>query len=197
LRAKGALAPLLGAIDAHACTEHEQAVRETRDALSNARFQRLMLAAAWVNANQDIEAAKLTEPRSARAVSRKVLERARRKAVRRGRDLDRLTPEEMHALRRDLKKLRYTAAFAATLQSTGSSKRFLSRLADLQDVLGKVNDLEVAKTMLERTQVQSGNMQRAARLEFATTLPGEDQATSAVEPAWKKWRRAKSFWSKD
>lgn len=82
------------------------------------------------------------------------LDRRLRKVRRHGKHLGKMEEEALHHLRRDAKKLRYTAeAFGSLFESKSQTKRrkaFLGVMADLQDDLGALNDLRVAEAWLDR-----------------------------------------------
>jgi len=57
-------------------------------------------------------------------------------------------PEQLHALRILAKKLRYSSEFLAPSFDKRRSKQFLAALGKLQEVLGKINDIEVSDRLL-------------------------------------------------
>lgn len=65
-----------------------------------------------------------------------------------GKRIAELDVEKWHALRIKLKKLRYAVDFFSSLFSAKRTTRFLSRLSDLQDVLGEMNDAAVARALV-------------------------------------------------
>jgi CHAD domain-containing protein len=66
------------------------------------------------------------------------------KVRRHGRSLKRLDDTQLHALRISIKKLRYATDCFGSLFDRDAVRHMLERLADLQDVLGEINDLHVA-----------------------------------------------------
>jgi CHAD domain-containing protein len=76
------------------------------------------------------------------------LSRAHRKLLKRGSGFEILSKTERHDVRIALKRLRYTLDFFGSLFDGRSKKRFTRRVARLQDALGRMNDIEVADTML-------------------------------------------------
>lgn len=122
------------------------------------------------------------------------LDRFRRKVKKGGRDLAELDDSARHKLRRDAKKLRYTAEFFAPLFERKRQKRrhktFLSALEALQDHLGALNDLATAPELLARLGLDSDHA-AAALLE-----PGKDRA-ELIEAAAETHETvidAKRFW---
>jgi CHAD domain-containing protein len=60
-----------------------------------------------------------------------------------------LSPPERHQLRIDLKKLRYALDFFGPLYPEARVARYLERLAGLQDGLGYLNDVTVARHLID------------------------------------------------
>jgi len=63
--------------------------------------------------------------------------------------LDKKHPEQLHALRILAKKLKYSSEFLAPSFDKRRSKPYLAALGRVQEVLGKINDIEVADRLLE------------------------------------------------
>lgn len=68
-------------------------------------------------------------------------------AVSNGADLTAMSPRAQHELRKDLKTLRYLSEFFVDIWPKAPHETFLATLRDLQDDLGEVTDLELARTM--------------------------------------------------
>jgi len=83
-----------------------------------------------------------------------VLDRYRRKVKRHGEGLTGLNDDERHEVRIQAKKLRYSAEFFTPLFAgegrTRRRKVFLGALEDLQNELGKLNDLAVTPALLDQ-----------------------------------------------
>jgi triphosphatase len=86
-----------------------------------------------------------------------LLERRHRKARRLARHFEALTPEERHGLRIAIKKLRYAVDSLQELYRPKAVRRYLRRLAGLQDDLGIVNDIATMDKLLEELQKMRGN----------------------------------------
>src|SRR4029079_16638481 len=73
------------------------------------------------------------------------LTRRRKKVKKKGDGIAALTPDERHALRIHVKKLRYAAEFFLSLfpGKKKSKRAFLTSLKNLQTALGDVNDIAV------------------------------------------------------
>jgi triphosphatase len=64
-----------------------------------------------------------------------------------------LSAEERHALRIRIKELRYALDFFASLYPTSAVKAYLSALSRLQDCLGIMNDIAVARRLLDEARL--------------------------------------------
>jgi len=109
-----------------------------------------------------------------------------------GEDFDALPPEALHDLRKLAKRLRYVAEFFAPLFPAKPTRRFLDRLAELQEALGAVNDSHVAASLMARL----GGAERG----FASgVVQGFVAASSAslaagASRAWRKLQQQDCFW---
>jgi triphosphatase len=85
--------------------------------------------------------------RSVEAVASEGLDKLRRQIRKRGKDLARLDPERRHKLRIRAKRLRYGLEFFSGLYGSDKDrlKAMLDALKGLQEGLGVLNDLEVAR----------------------------------------------------
>jgi inorganic triphosphatase YgiF len=104
-------------------------------------------------------------------------QRLARKVLRRGRHIRRRSEEELHDLRKALKKLRYAVEFLEPLHRHKRVKAYLHRCKLLQEHLGGINDAAVAMALAE--QISQGDAELAP-------------AVSALK-AWADERRARSF----
>ncbi len=78
-----------------------------------------------------------------------LLSKRHRRVCRDGRLFDSLPAEDRHALRIDVKKLRYTLDFFESLYPANRVKPYLESLSRLQDGLGYLNDVTVARQLTE------------------------------------------------
>jgi inorganic triphosphatase YgiF len=76
--------------------------------------------------------------------------RLERKALRLGRGIRHRSAEELHDLRKALKRLRYGVEFLAPLHRRKRLKNYLQHCAALQERLGTINDAAVAVALAER-----------------------------------------------
>jgi inorganic triphosphatase YgiF len=183
----------------------DQAYDRVLEALASQRYAALVLGlSAWINArgwrDQPLtpSSARLFAP--ARVHADRSLRRRQRKARRLGRDLAQRTPAEKHALRIELKKLRYAAEFFRSLYPEARSDRTLKRLARLQDVLGHLNDQAAADRLLARILERLGSEgtpahHRAAGLVSGWTARGAEDALARLGRRWRRYRRTRPFWA--
>ena len=118
------------------------------------------------------------------------LSRARKHA----RQLKSLDEAGRHELRIALKKLRYTAEFFAPLYSEKAVRPFVKRLSRMQDVLGLLQDVAVARktlVLLVREPENSINGTRADLSFAAGMIYGWhlDRAHCAWRSAVRRWKR--------
>ncbi len=99
--------------------------------------------------------------------------------------------DELHKVRLLTKRVRYTAETLAPITSD-DALRFAKRAADLQDVLGRIQDARVARSWLRSVGVRS-NPRVAYVAGLIAGLEGaeEDTARGAWPRAWKRLDRKK------
>jgi inorganic triphosphatase YgiF len=177
------------------------AARRARRAVGSARYQRLVLSlSAWLaagawQARMD-EAALARLRASARDFAAAVLDRRSRRVAKRGRGLDALTADELHALRIAVKKLRYAADFFSALFDAEAGRALLARLARLQDILGAMNDAATVERLLRDA---FGAEPPPAVAEARGIMLGWSRGRALtlrreLRPAWKAYRAAGKFW---
>jgi CHAD domain-containing protein len=111
----------------------------------------------WRNEIESEALAALSQPMP--ALADKILAKRHRKVLRRGAHFRRLDTNAQHDLRIDLKKLRYAAEFFLPLYATHArAKRYVKRLARLQNSLGRARDTANIRTLLGH---QAGRSARA------------------------------------
>ena len=138
----------------------------------------------------------------AQTVAERILSHRYKQACKRARHLDRLSADERHTLRIELKKLRYAAEFFVPFFDADHAKKFLSRLARMQDVIGAVNDLAVAKNILEKfvataetvDGVSANEVSFVAGLIYGWHLERAAHTWREAVQRWKKFVRARTFW---
>ncbi len=149
------VAPLMAALERQRAAAYD----EIAALLSAAGYGRFLIDAFALAATDDwrrlkkggansAEAALLKSP--ARDFARAALEKAHKRLLKRGRNFKRKSAKERHALRIEIKKMRYTAETLSPLFNARKARRFHKGLAGLQDGLGALNDVVVAEDLLAR-----------------------------------------------
>lgn len=176
----------------------DAAARDLATALGSLRKRTLMLdLVEWLATGSWLSAADRAELREEPAAdfARGALDRYRRKVKKGGRDLEDLSDEMRHQVRKDAKKLRYASEFFAPLFAGKKSrkrrhKRFVELLGTLQDELGTLNDLASVQSTLQRiglaTEAQAADL-------LASGADRSDRLASAAE-AYDTFTDAKRFW---
>jgi CHAD domain-containing protein len=111
--------------------------------------------------------------------------------------LDTADAAHRHRLRIAAKKLRYAVEFFRSLFGHKSARRYAAALAQLQDVLGKLNDCATARRLLEAVPPgrNAGAAAGAHALVIAWIAMQEQHALVALDPACKAWRQQDPFWT--
>jgi inorganic triphosphatase YgiF len=78
--------------------------------------------------------------------------------------------KQLHELRIKMKKLRYALDFFGSQFSKSTVKRCLKRLSKLQAMLGEVNDVSVARTLMHQILIDAKADPRAAELAYEAGL---------------------------
>jgi len=107
-----------------------------------------------------------------------------RKALKTARRIDWQREEDRHALRIRIRRLRYACEFFAPFFPGTQYAAYLKRVKALQDLLGELNDIAVARRLLKEMKAEPPKplQRREARL------------ISALGPAWAAFERSRTFW---
>jgi CHAD domain-containing protein len=124
-----------------------------------------------------------------------MLEKRWRRLVEAGEAIDSHGAEELHAMRLDAKRLRYAAELFAPLWSAKAGRRFLRRLAELQEALGLANDTTVARALVASLATREPGRAWAIGLAEGWALARGRRAASAARAAWSEARKAEPFWN--
>lgn len=124
------------------------------------------------------------------------LEKRHRKLMKAGRDFLNLDPTQRHQLRIRGKKMRYAAEFLHTLFGDAKARRYLESLTNLVDVLGHLNDIAVARQVLEEKRSNGADSALHHGIGFTEGWHAgraallEEQAIKA----WADFKRQDKFW---
>lgn len=125
-----------------------------------------------------------------------VLQRRHKKTLKSGHSFAELDPSGLHALRIEVKKLRYAAEFFSALYSQGGLREYLSALADLQELLGGLNDAATVERLLEPLRECDGAEQwlEAPGLMRGWAAGGTRVRREQLAHAWRRFRDCEVFW---
>jgi CHAD domain-containing protein len=162
------------------------------ETLGSARFRDLMLhLVEWLTTGGWLDSPAADQP--LQSFADEALDKRWRKVKKGGREIATLAPEPLHDLRIEVKKLRYAVEFFASLhlgkQAIRRRKSAQSALAELQEVLGLMNDDDTARAILPALLADEPQ----ALLLAETQLKGAQPLTGAVE-AYRALMKAGPFW---
>lgn len=186
----------------HADTLREEAGRIARDALSSARYTRVLLGLNALFLRRPwMEPAAHTDTQPARATAllsfaKRTLARRHRKVIKRGRDHARLNHTELHALRIEGKKLRYAGEFVGGLFERKAVRTYLRALTRLQELLGGLNDAATVDRLchaLRAAGTQEPADEAVGILRGWAAALAQDHLSS-LPKAWKRFRATEPFW---
>jgi triphosphatase len=125
-----------------------------------------------------------------------LLDRMARKVADRGRGLEAASREDLHALRKSAKKLRYGIEFLSGLYSRKATKEQLHACKTLQEVLGEINDAAMTPVLAARLSDgdHAGLASAVGELAEWSAKRGKS-ASHQLAKAWHAFRQAERFWS--
>jgi inorganic triphosphatase YgiF len=189
-------APVLAPLLARARARRSIARRHARAAAASPRLQAFLLRALrWVNDGPWKGRAHKAEG-SLGAFAAAALERLHRKALEQAQDIDWSDAERRHRLRIRMKRLRYACDFFAASFADAAARPYIKRLAALQDILGDLNDIAVARGLLAQTAPRGappGLAAAAGHVRHALAVR-ERMLVMSLEPAWTAFEKRRPFW---
>jgi triphosphatase len=181
--------------DARRAAAHQTCVRQLQDPT----FRALVLGlAAWVEEGRE-DSDRVGDKVLKRGiidVAGDLLDRLDAKATKRGRAVHPdASAEELHPLRKSLKKLRYSVEFLQSIFPPKKAKRFLRHLKELQEALGDINDAAMATRLAE-------GLAGEKPLELAPSVAaislsrgrGARDAMKALAKTWQAYCDDPRFW---
>lgn len=167
-----------------------------RDFLRSPEFRRLGIELAWLasaRSRYPVPPEGLEQSVSLRDFAADVLHRRLRK-LRGTDDLAGLDAPALHALRIKAKRERYAAEIFAPLYPGKAPRRFIHRLALVQDGLGQLNDRATAEKLLAELGGAGGRHAYATGLVLGFAAAGTSELLPRVMRRWEKLQRAAAFW---
>lgn len=180
-------AAALGPLLARARARRANARHHARRAANSPQFQAFLLRSLrWVHEAPWKGKAHKTEG-SLVEFAAAALERLHLKAREEARKIDWSEPERRHRLRIRMKRLRYACDFFAASFAGAAAQPYIKRLEALQDILGDLNDIAVARALLAELDAPAGHTRQvlAAR---------ERMLVTSLEAAWAAFEKRRPFW---
>jgi inorganic triphosphatase YgiF len=169
--------------------------RAARGVVSSARFQLAQLGALrWLHGDPWRSDSARAEPLP--RFARRSLERLHARLLQRARKIDWRDVPRRHAVRIAVKRLRYACDFFAPCFPHQAVAPMVRALAALQDTLGELNDLAVARGLLaELAAPHAAPELRAAASQVRAGLAArERQLIASVAQEWAALARGRPYW---
>jgi inorganic triphosphatase YgiF len=189
----------LAGLHAQAASRRRSARDTTAAAITDPEWTVLMLDLARAIATQPWRATLSDEARAlealpaARFASRLLAKQAKR--VRRlGREIAALDDTALHALRIEIKKLRYATEFFQSLYPRKAVRVWIDATVDLQALLGTLNDAAVTQRLLAELDGGDPDAARACGLVRGFTAARAQAGRAQIAAAWARFRAARPFW---
>ncbi len=190
--------PRLEAMLAAAAKRRAAEYAALRKELASPAFRRLCVALVqlaalrpWQLEADEEQAKKLDAPAGAYAAA--LLARQHERMLEPGADIGAMPAGELHALRKQGKRLRYAAEFFAPIYGRRSTRRFVRRVSALQEALGQLNDGATAAGLMDALRGGPDRMFAAGAVQ-GFTAARSTCARAAIARSWAKFRGAEPFW---
>ena len=182
-------------------TRREAAYDALRNTLAGPGFRRLiwdavaLVATAPWRTEGDVEAeARRRDPLPDFAAG--VIDKRWRKLTEIGPEIGHLPDAEFHALRLEGKRVRYVAELFAPLWARKRGRRFLARLAEVQEAFGLANDAAVARALVAPLGLKGGGASLwAVGVAEGWALARARRARSRAAAAWDELLAGEPFWN--
>jgi CHAD domain-containing protein len=185
--------------------QRDRAYERAQAAIGSERYIGLaLLLSAWARGHRWHEHASDEAPPElfvpATVFARKVIDERYQEVILAGEAFESLSEEERHAVRIQIKKLRYAVEFFGSLYPKKAFANYLAALKKLQDGLGANNDLAVAHTLLGGA-IKSARGKEKARLSYAAGLVVGwhshvfDGRERDLTKLWQGFCQSEPFWN--
>jgi len=189
-------APTIAPLLARARGKRAIARRRARQAAASRKLQVFLLRALrWVNAapwqgSADDAQASLGDFASV------ALDSLHRKVLKQAHGIDWGNAKRRHRLRIRIKRLRYGCDFFAACFAGVAAQPYIKRLAALQDILGDLNDIAVARPLLAEIAPRgvAAELGAAGGYVRQALTARERMLVISLEPAWSAFEKRRPFW---
>jgi triphosphatase len=194
--ARDALGSALEARRAEVRTEVREALARPESVKFLFDLGRMIEGRGWLAPSDYSQTARLGAPVG--EIAPALLDKRYKKVVKLGRHLRKLDAEELHELRKELKKLRYTADVFDVIYPGKKVKGYVKSLKSLQDKFGSLNDAAMAAEFLGGDAAPGRNdpaAQRAVGWILGTLDLRVREDRPSLFQCWDDFAREKPFWS--
>ena len=129
------------------------------------------------------------------AIAPELLDRLASRADKRGRRLRERSLDELHSLRKTLKKLRYCTEYCEALYKRKRVRRYQERAKELLEVLGALNDTVGTDALLDTLDTKDATLTPGIGLISRASIANREVALKQLPKAWKAFAAEKPFWS--
>ncbi|MBC8158212.1 MAG: CHAD domain-containing protein [Alphaproteobacteria bacterium] len=196
--------PAFDVLNARLAKDRAKARTEARKEIADPRFTQFLLETlGWIEGHKwrrrDAQSKALLQ-QPIIGLSDNLLSKRFKTVRKKGRVFDTLSVEEKHQLRIDVKKLRYATDFFSSLYGRERVRDFTIRLGKLQDGLGYMNDVAVARELVAHLVKTSprgtaGAIGHAGALVLGWHSHGAELATRSLAEDVAGLLACKRFWS--
>jgi inorganic triphosphatase YgiF len=189
-------APAIAALLARARGRRSVARRHARQTAASAKLQAFLLRALrWIN-DAPWEGRAETTGSSLTPFAAAALDGLHARALKQAHHIDWSHAERRHRLRIRMKRLRYACDFFAPSFPGAVARPYVKRLGALQDILGDLNDIAVARRLLAELAPRGGDRKIAAAATHVRQTLAERERTlvTSLEPAWTSFEKRRPFW---
>ncbi len=185
--------PGLQTLRCRAMTAQCVAYLSARSAIRSQRYQRLLLKMGLLLENMQLDSHAVPVI----VIAQDILQKRYKQLHKQGKLLREFDAGQRHHMRILCKKLRYATELFASFYPSRSTASFLQKLTELQEVLGKLNDLNVTQVLAHRL---AGDSPDQALDEALHILCGwNDQHVthqlSHMDAVWQAFSAQKPFWN--
>jgi inorganic triphosphatase YgiF len=195
----GARAGLVGALEARRAATRAE-VRATLAAPEAVGFVfdlgQFVEARGWLAPTDHSQTARLATPIA--DVAPEILGRLHGRVVKRGRGIRKLDAEGLHALRKELKKLRYAADMLDPIYPGKRVEGYIRALKQLQDTFGSLNDAAMAEDYLAGDAAPGRRdpaAQRAVGWVLGTLAARAAEDRPKLFERWDRLKATRPFWA--
>lgn len=164
-------------------------------ALRSPRYTRLMIGMfaramgkQWRDTPALVHVEQLEAP--LKAFAQKAVKQGHRRVLKRGRNIRRAPPEELHRLRIAGKRNRYAVEFFAPLYRPKRLRKYLDALSAMQDELGWRNDVSVGDRLLRHLETEKPEAAASAAYARGFLAAHVSSNEQKLRKTWKRFREA-------